>query len=62
MLVYISYKKYVKTPISHKILIYNLQIEITNFQHPLPNRVPYKNFSYSDHEAVMATLKFTSGK
>jgi len=28
----------------------------------LPNRVPYKDFSYSDHEAVMATLKFTNGK
>lgn len=39
----------------------NLQVEITNFDHPLPNRVPYKGFSYSDHEAVTATLKFTKG-
>ncbi|KAL6258621.1 hypothetical protein P5V15_010574 [Pogonomyrmex californicus] len=37
-----------------------IKVEVTNFQHPLPNRVPYKNFSYSDHEAVMATLKFTN--
>ncbi|CAL1689423.1 unnamed protein product [Lasius platythorax] len=39
-----------------------IKVEIANFQHPLPNRVPYKNFSYSDHEAVMATLKFTNGE
>ncbi|EFN68152.1 Putative neutral sphingomyelinase [Camponotus floridanus] len=40
----------------------SVKVEITNFQHPLPNRVPYKDFSYSDHEAVMATLKFTNGE
>ncbi|GAB1864971.1 sphingomyelin phosphodiesterase [Camponotus japonicus] len=39
-----------------------VKVEITNFQHPLPNRVPYKDFSYSDHEAIMATLKFTNGE
>lgn len=39
-----------------------VKVEITNFQHPLPNRVPYKNFSYSDHEGVMATLKFSNGE
>ncbi|XP_071645128.1 putative neutral sphingomyelinase [Temnothorax longispinosus] len=39
-----------------------VKVEVTNFQHPLPNRVPYKNFSYSDHEAIMATLKFTNDK
>ncbi|XP_012055977.1 PREDICTED: putative neutral sphingomyelinase [Atta cephalotes] len=39
-----------------------VKVEVTNFGHPLPNRVPYKNFSYSDHEAVMATLKFTNDK
>lgn len=40
----------------------NVKIEITNFQHPFPKRVPYKDFSYSDHEAVMATFKFSSGE
>ncbi|XP_006613818.1 putative neutral sphingomyelinase [Apis dorsata] len=40
----------------------NVKIEITNFQHPFPNRVPYKNFSYSDHEAIMATFKFSIGE
>jgi len=39
-----------------------VKVEVTNFQHPLPNRIPYKNFSYSDHEAVMAALKFTNDK
>ncbi|XP_032671814.1 putative neutral sphingomyelinase [Odontomachus brunneus] len=38
-----------------------IKAEITNYKLPLPNRVPCKNFSYSDHEAVTATLKFTSG-
>ncbi|XP_016905818.1 putative neutral sphingomyelinase isoform X2 [Apis cerana] len=37
----------------------NVKIEIINFQHPFPNRIPYKNFSYSDHEAIMATFKFS---
>ncbi|XP_020293777.1 putative neutral sphingomyelinase isoform X2 [Pseudomyrmex gracilis] len=36
----------------------NVKVDVMNFEHPLPNRVPYKNFSYSDHEGVMATLKF----
>ncbi|KOX76826.1 Putative neutral sphingomyelinase [Melipona quadrifasciata] len=40
----------------------NVKIEITNFQHPFPKRVPYKDFSYSDHEAVMATFKFSPGE
>ncbi|XP_003693892.1 putative neutral sphingomyelinase [Apis florea] len=40
----------------------NVKIEITNFQHPFPNRIPYKNFSYSDHEAIMATFKFSIGE
>ncbi|XP_011157729.1 putative neutral sphingomyelinase isoform X2 [Solenopsis invicta] len=39
-----------------------VKVEVTNFQHPWLNRVPYKNFSYSDHEAVMATLKFINDK
>ncbi|CAK9804754.1 Putative neutral sphingomyelinase [Anthophora plagiata] len=40
----------------------NVKIEVTNFQHPLPKLVPHKNFSYSDHEAIMATLKFSPGE
>ncbi|CAK9809840.1 Putative neutral sphingomyelinase [Anthophora quadrimaculata] len=40
----------------------NVKIEVTNFQHPFPKLVPYKNFSYSDHEAIMATLKFSPGE
>ncbi|KAL0105291.1 hypothetical protein PUN28_016738 [Cardiocondyla obscurior] len=39
-----------------------VKVEVVNFQHPLPNRVPYKNFSFSDHEGVMATLKFSNDK
>lgn len=35
---------------------------MTNFQHPFPKRIPYKDFSYSDHEAIMATFKFIPGK
>lgn len=47
--------------IEHDISLIS-QVEIANFQHPLPNRVPYKDFSYSDHEGVMATLKFIQGQ
>ncbi|XP_003705882.1 neutral sphingomyelinase isoform X1 [Megachile rotundata] len=39
-----------------------VKIEVTDFQHPFPKRVPYKNFSYSDHEAIMASVKFSAGK
>ncbi|XP_015432024.1 PREDICTED: putative neutral sphingomyelinase isoform X2 [Dufourea novaeangliae] len=38
------------------------KIEVTDFHHPFPERVPYKQFSYSDHEAIMATLKFSPGQ
>ncbi|XP_031840231.1 neutral sphingomyelinase [Nomia melanderi] len=37
------------------------KVEVVNFHHPFPKRVPYKDFSYSDHEAVMATLKLSPG-
>ena len=37
-------------------------MEATNFKHPLPVRVPNENFSYSDHEAIMATFKINKGK
>ncbi|XP_033314882.1 neutral sphingomyelinase [Bombus vancouverensis nearcticus] len=40
----------------------NIKIEVTNFQHPFPKRIPYKDFSYSDHEAIMATFKFIPGE
>ncbi|CAL7945150.1 unnamed protein product [Xylocopa violacea] len=40
----------------------NIKIELTNFQHPFPKRIPYKDFSYSDHEAIMATFKFSNGE
>nr|XP_034195527.1 putative neutral sphingomyelinase [Osmia lignaria] len=39
----------------------NIKIEVTDFQHPFPKRIPHKDFSYSDHEAIMASFKFTSG-
>lgn len=39
----------------------NLKVEVTNFQQPFPNLVPNTNFSYSDHEAIMASMKLTNG-
>ncbi|KAG7203833.1 hypothetical protein KM043_013844 [Ampulex compressa] len=47
-ILYLSSKKY--------------QVEVTDYQHPFPKRVPYKDFSYSDHEAVMASFKITNGE
>lgn len=40
----------------------NFKIEVTNFQQPFAERIPNKNFSYSDHEAIMAGLKLTNNK
>lgn len=40
----------------------HLKIEVANFQHPFPKRVPYKDFSYSDHEAIMASFKLYHGE
>lgn len=40
----------------------NYKMEVVNFQHPFPKRIPYKDFSYSDHEAIMASLKFSPGE
>lgn len=37
-------------------------MEATNFEHPLPSRIPESNFSYSDHEAIMASFKLVKGK
>ncbi|XP_012285922.1 putative neutral sphingomyelinase [Orussus abietinus] len=37
-------------------------VEVTDFKHPFPERIPSKPFSYSDHEAVMAHFKLTRGE
>lgn len=38
----------------------NVHVDLINYDLPLPNRVPDENFSYSDHEAVSATLYLNS--
>ncbi len=35
------------------------EADTTKFWSPLPNRVPGKNYSYSDHEAVAAVISVT---
>ncbi|XP_015596804.1 putative neutral sphingomyelinase [Cephus cinctus] len=56
-----------KKPEGHRIdhILYlgssRYKVEVTDFKQPFPNRVPGKNFSYSDHEAIAATLKMTKG-
>lgn len=35
----------------------NIKVIMKRYHHPLPNRVPGCAYSYSDHEAVTATLK-----
>nr|XP_033321070.1 putative neutral sphingomyelinase isoform X1 [Megalopta genalis] len=37
------------------------KVEVQDFHHPFPIRVPHKEFSYSDHEAVMAALNVSPG-
>ncbi|KAK2586499.1 hypothetical protein KPH14_011397 [Odynerus spinipes] len=39
----------------------NFKIEPIDFQQPFPQRVPKKNFSYSDHEAIVASFKLANG-
>ncbi|XP_014211102.1 putative neutral sphingomyelinase [Copidosoma floridanum] len=39
----------------------NYKIEVNDFSQPFPTRIPDTNFSYSDHEAIMASLKLTKG-
>ncbi|XP_034952401.1 putative neutral sphingomyelinase [Chelonus insularis] len=39
----------------------NYKVEVISCQQPFPKRIPNKNFSYSDHEAVVAELKITKG-
>lgn len=38
-----------------------LQMDAFNFRHPLPSRVPKMDFSYSDHEGVMASFRISKG-
>lgn len=38
------------------------KVEVKDFHHPFPVRVPQKDFSYSDHEAIMATLSISPGQ
>lgn len=33
-----------------------LQVEVLKYDHPLPLKIPGYNVSYSDHDAVVATL------
>lgn len=37
-----------------------LSVQVKHYSLPLPGRVPDRNFSYSDHEAVTATLSIDS--
>lgn len=39
-----------------------MQVEVKDYGHPLPDRVPNQSFSYSDHEAVASTLLITKQK
>ncbi|XP_063237511.1 putative neutral sphingomyelinase [Bacillus rossius redtenbacheri] len=38
-----------------------VQVTVESYRQPLPQKVPGQNFSYSDHEAVLATLRITKG-
>lgn len=38
----------------------HFKVEITDYKQPLPDKVPGHDFSYSDHEAVCATVKVTN--
>ncbi|XP_051176824.1 putative neutral sphingomyelinase isoform X2 [Leptopilina boulardi] len=37
-------------------------VQVVDFYLPFPERVPQKNYSYSDHEAIMAHLKISKGE
>ncbi|KAJ8676052.1 hypothetical protein QAD02_011838 [Eretmocerus hayati] len=37
------------------------QVDVCEFTHPFPTRVPDMDFSYSDHEAIMASFKLSKG-
>ncbi|XP_047121711.1 putative neutral sphingomyelinase [Schistocerca piceifrons] len=36
-----------------------VKVERVQYKHPLPDRVPQHSFSYSDHDAVLATLELS---
>ncbi|XP_008548346.1 putative neutral sphingomyelinase isoform X1 [Microplitis demolitor] len=38
------------------------KVEVISCQQPFPERIPDKNFSYSDHEAVAVEFKLTKGE
>ncbi|XP_030767188.1 putative neutral sphingomyelinase [Sitophilus oryzae] len=37
----------------------NVKVDVKNYSQPLPDRVPNKSYSYSDHEAVMVELNIS---
>lgn len=37
-------------------------VQVLEFLQPFPERIPQKNFSYSDHEAISAHLKISKGE
>lgn len=39
-----------------------VKIDVGIYEHPLPNRVPERTYSYSDHEAITATLKISQNE
>ncbi|KAJ8868525.1 hypothetical protein PR048_030053 [Dryococelus australis] len=38
-----------------------VQVRVESYRQPLPQKVPNCSFSFSDHEAVLATLRITKG-
>ncbi|XP_020706292.1 putative neutral sphingomyelinase isoform X2 [Athalia rosae] len=40
----------------------NTKVKVTQFKHPFPKRIPDRDFSYSDHEAIMASFKLKKGE
>lgn len=37
------------------------QMDVLSYRQPFPKRVPNMDFSFSDHEAVMAEFQLTEG-
>ncbi|KAK0183466.1 hypothetical protein PV327_001504 [Microctonus hyperodae] len=40
----------------------NIKMDVLSYRQPFPKRVPNMNFSFSDHEAVMAEFQLTEGE
>lgn len=40
---------------------HNTQVSLVEYKQPFPERIPGMNISYSDHEAITATLNITKG-